>query len=314
MKRHSMWLFVVIVALLSCATDRVAEKPTAHDFFRRGVDAEKTNTYEEAVKMYTGAVELDRYYAEAYLRRGVATLGADKTNVMDALRDFNRAIDLDPKNPEAYYQRGLLNAFSISNQDARTDMQTAAGLGHKGAQQWLAPKRQQEEKDAERQQATAAAAPRAVEAEPAPAAAEKQAGKKAEPFFVPGKPLPSGSEPVVRFDHDRAEVKEQYYPLLDEVARILTENAPEAAIVLAGHTDATGTEKYNEGLSLRRAKAVETYLTSQRGLPSARFQLKGYGEEVPIAANDTEEGRAKNRRVEILDAGTPAEPPAAATR
>ncbi|MHB8772501.1 MAG: OmpA family protein [Syntrophales bacterium] len=314
MKKVCMCFVAVAVVVLSCQVAfAAAERPTAHDWFLKGMEYEKTNVFGEAVKMYTGAIALDRYYAEAYLRRGAATWAADKTDVIEAMGDFNRAIELDPKNPEAYYQRGLLNAFSLNNQAARTDMQAAASLGHNEAQQWLAPKKQ-EDKDAERMRATAAAASGAAEAGQAPAAGEQQAGGMAEPFFVAGKLLPSGSEPVVRFDLDRAEIKEQYYPVLDEVARILRENAPEVVIVLAGHTDATGTEKYNEGLSLRRAKAVENYLTSQRGIPSARFKLKGYGEGAPIAANDTKEGRAKNRRVEILDAGTAAEPPAAATR
>ncbi len=72
--------------------------------------------------------------------------------------------------------------------------------------------------------------------------------------------------------------------------------------MLAGHTDNTGTEKYNDALSVRRAKAVGSYLTGERGIPPNRLIVKGYGESAPIATNDTAEGRAKNRRVEILDA------------
>ena len=114
---------------------------------------------------------------------------------------------------------------------------------------------------------------------------------------------------MVRFDFNKADIKEQYYPVLDEVAQVLTEKVPEAIVVLAGHTDNTGTEKYNDALSVRRAKAVASYLTGKRGISPNRLILKGYGEGAPIATNDTAEGRAKNRRVEILDAGKPGEPP-----
>ncbi len=62
------------------------------------------------------------------------------------------------------------------------------------------------------------------------------------------------------------------------------EKTPEAIVVLAGHTDNTGTEKYNDGLSLRRAKAVESYLTGERGIPPNRLIIKGYGESAPIGA------------------------------
>jgi OOP family OmpA-OmpF porin len=143
---------------------------------------------------------------------------------------------------------------------------------------------------------------------------EKAGSEKGEVFFAPGKLLPSGSEPVVRFDHDKAEIKEQYYPVLDEVARVLMEKTPAAVVALAGHTDNTGTERYNDGLSARRANAVASYLTAQCGIPPNRLIVKGYGEGAPIATNDTAEGRAKNRRVEILDAGKSGEPPSAEQR
>ena len=133
---------------------------------------------------------------------------------------------------------------------------------------------------------------------------EDKAGKETgDAFFGPGKRLPSGSEPVVRFDYNKADIKEQYSPVLDEVAQVLTEKRPEAIVVLAGHTDNTGTEKYNDALSLRRSKAVASYLADKCGISPNRLIVKGYGESTPIATNDTMEGRAKNRRVEILDAG-----------
>jgi outer membrane protein OmpA-like peptidoglycan-associated protein len=65
-----------------------------------------------------------------------------------------------------------------------------------------------------------------------------------------------------------------------------------------GHTDSTGSDSYNLSLSQRRAASVADYLTS-RGVQSARLGTRGFGETQPIASNDTEEGKAANRRVEI---------------
>jgi outer membrane protein OmpA-like peptidoglycan-associated protein len=316
MKIIPKWFVVVVVMLLSSHTGLAAEKPTARDWFQKGMEFETTSVFEEAIKMYTEAIRFDRYYAEAYFRRGMAYRAANKTYVTEALQDFSTAIDLDPKNAEVYYERGLLNAFSLNNENARADMQTAASLGHKGAQQWLAPDRREKVKAPERSATVEAAVPRVEAAEqPPPAVSEEPTAKEPEgTSFATGKLLPSGIEPVVRFDHDKTDIKEQYYPVLDEIARVLLEKTPEAVVLLAGHTDNTGTEKYNDGLSLRRAEAVASYLTAELGIPPNRLTVKGYGESAPLATNDTAEGRAMNRRVEILDARRPGEPPAAAER
>ena len=313
MKKISKWFVIVAIALLYCQAGLAAEKPTAHDWLQRGIEFEKSNVHEEAIKMYTEAIRYDRYYGEAYFRRGKAYMAANKTNITEALQDLNKAIELDPKNAEIYYERGLLNAFAINNEDARSDMQTAASLGHKGAQQWLAPDRKGKGKETT---VVATAGPRPAEAEQAVAATggKKTTRNRGTPFLPPVSGFPSGSEPVVHFDFNMADLKEADYPILDEVAQILKEKTPEAVVVLAGHTDNTGTETYNDALSLRRAKAVESYLTGERGIPPKRLVIKGYGESAPIAPNDTAEGRAKNRRVEILDAETAGEPPSTEKR
>ena len=77
----------------------------------------------------------------------------------------------------------------------------------------------------------------------------------------------------------------------------MKENA-EKRVDLEGHTDSIGTDKYNQGLSERRAASVLNYLT-KTGVASNRITTKGFGESKPIADNKTKEGRAKNRRVEI---------------
>lgn len=98
------------------------------------------------------------------------------------------------------------------------------------------------------------------------------------------------------FDFDKATIKTQYYPVLDEIAEEMRSNS-DLKVTLEGHTDSTGTNKYNQGLSERRANAVRTYLMKKNIDPS-RLTAVGYGEERPAYPNDTRENRAKNRRVE----------------
>ena len=69
-------------------------------------------------------------------------------------------------------------------------------------------------------------------------------------------------------------------------------------VQVSGHTDALGPQSYNLGLSQKRAKSVVTYLT-EKGVDKARLKSDGEGEFSPIASNDTEAGRAENRRVEV---------------
>jgi outer membrane protein OmpA-like peptidoglycan-associated protein len=84
---------------------------------------------------------------------------------------------------------------------------------------------------------------------------------------------------------------------LNEVARTLA-SYNQTYIDVLGHTDSTGSDAYNQTLSERRAQSVADYLASG-GVARARMGIRGYGESQPIASNDTEEGRAQNRRVEI---------------
>ena len=70
-------------------------------------------------------------------------------------------------------------------------------------------------------------------------------------------------------------------------------------VEVAGHTDSMGSEAYNQGLSERRAQSVQDYLVS-KGVKAQRLTAKGYGESMPVASNDTDAGRAENRRVELI--------------
>ena len=224
-----------------------------------------------------------------------------KTDPVAALRDFDRTIALDPTNTEAYYQRGLIHSFMISNEDARDDMQTAARMGHTEALKWLAPYEEKRIKEIEATSAKTEAVPdveaaqEASTAEPNEKSVEK--GSKAPGL---GEYLSSKSEPVIYFDHNRSDIKPQYNDLLDEIAGVLKEKISQAKITLAGHTDSTGGERYNASLSVRRARAVELYLRDNQEIPAERVTVKAYGQNSPIASNETEEGRAKNRRVEVI--------------
>ena len=102
----------------------------------------------------------------------------------------------------------------------------------------------------------------------------------------------------VEFDLNKATIKPVSDPLLDQVAKILKDHPELTKIEVQGHTDSQGPGLYNKQLSQRRADAVKEALVS-RNVDAGRLTSKGFGEDVPIASNDTEEGRAQNRRVQF---------------
>jgi len=101
----------------------------------------------------------------------------------------------------------------------------------------------------------------------------------------------------VTFDSNSAAVRPGLYSEIDRVAGVLTQY-PDTFIRVEGHTDSQGSEAYNMDLSKRRANAVKNLL-AQRGVAESRVEVVGYGETMPVATNETEAGRQKNRRVEI---------------
>ena len=102
---------------------------------------------------------------------------------------------------------------------------------------------------------------------------------------------------AITFAFDSSNLQPQFRPTLDNVANTLNEYN-QTVIEVAGHTDSVGTESYNQTLSVQRANSVAAYLSS-RGVMQQRMIITGAGETRPIASNDTESGRAQNRRVEI---------------
>ncbi len=110
-----------------------------------------------------------------------------------------------------------------------------------------------------------------------------------------------GKETTIRlnnlfFDLDEFTIRAESYPELNRMASIIKEN--NLSIEVLGHTDNTGSVEYNKTLSEKRATAVKEYLVSQ-GIEAAKIAIRGFGETQPVASNDTEEGRGKNRRVEV---------------
>jgi outer membrane protein OmpA-like peptidoglycan-associated protein len=103
----------------------------------------------------------------------------------------------------------------------------------------------------------------------------------------------------IYFDHDKSDVKPESAPTLAEIAKFLKAE-PKLSLYVVGHTDNVGTYDYNMALSDRRAAAVVTELTSKHGIAAARLKPAGTGPLAPVAPNDTEDGRAKNRRVELV--------------
>ena len=91
-------------------------------------------------------------------------------------------------------------------------------------------------------------------------------------------------------------------PALDDVAALLKEN-PGMKVAIEGHTDSSGNPASNQVLSERRAASVLQYLVSKGGLSERRLSASGYGSSKPVATNKTPEGRARNRRVELIPLG-----------
>lgn len=102
---------------------------------------------------------------------------------------------------------------------------------------------------------------------------------------------------AVTFDFNSAALKSQFYPALDQVAGTMADYN-QTVVEISGHTDSVGSDAYNQTLSEQRAQSVTNYLVG-KGLMRQRFEVVGMGERYPIASNDTDAGRAQNRRVEI---------------
>jgi len=135
-------------------------------------------------------------------------------------------------------------------------------------------------------------------AQPPPPPPPPPAAAQAPP---PPPPPPKREKIVLRgvnFDFDKSNIRADARVILDEAANILKEHR-DVSVSVEGHTDAIGSDQYNMRLSKRRAESVRRYLVDP-GIAASRLTTEGYGEQRPVATNDTADGRAQNRRVELL--------------
>jgi OmpA-OmpF porin, OOP family len=139
---------------------------------------------------------------------------------------------------------------------------------------------------------------------PAPPPAPKPEPEKPKP--EPEKPKPVAEKVTfaadVLFDFDKATIKPEGRSKLDDISA-KAKGVNLEVVIAIGHADSTGSDAYNQRLSVRRAESVKAYLVS-RGVAANRIYTEGKGEKQAVADNKTRDGRAKNRRVEIEVIGT----------
>ena len=114
-----------------------------------------------------------------------------------------------------------------------------------------------------------------------------------------GCPIPMVVKLKVNFDFDKSDIKPQYHQELADFAAFMKQY-PGVSVEIDGHTDAKGSDEYNKKLSQRRANSVREYLVKKLGMDGAKITAIGFGESKPVASNDTDAGRAENRRIEAV--------------
>ena len=112
-------------------------------------------------------------------------------------------------------------------------------------------------------------------------------------------PIQSPENSGVYFDTNKYNINAASQATLDKLTGVLREY-PDTNVLVVGHTDSTGSDEYNMTLSKQRAQSVTSYFTNTKGLSSSRFTTNWYGEQSPVADNSTAEGRAQNRRVNVV--------------
>jgi general secretion pathway protein A len=131
----------------------------------------------------------------------------------------------------------------------------------------------------------------------ADAVEEKEAPKEEEPGATPAVlPIPE-HKTLVYFKHNSNDLEDQFFETLNRIAAFMLQS-PTAKVSIKGYTDSTGNSSYNISVSQFRANIIKTYLVG-KGVNPANIDAVGLGAENPIATNATEDGRRRNRRVEI---------------
>jgi outer membrane protein OmpA-like peptidoglycan-associated protein len=128
----------------------------------------------------------------------------------------------------------------------------------------------------------------------------------ARPQSTPSSPPPAKTSVALNvfFETNSDKILSDYYSDIDKLGKVLT--APQYStyrVQIEGHTDSVGSDGYNQALSQRRAESVKRYLIQHFPIQSDRLVVRGFGKNLPIASNDTPEGRGQNRRVEVVNLG-----------
>ncbi|MBI2382602.1 MAG: OmpA family protein [Gammaproteobacteria bacterium] len=128
--------------------------------------------------------------------------------------------------------------------------------------------------------------------------AEEARRKELQVTQLPDKSLRVGITADASFDVNSAQMRPEALNTYAKIAQVL-KDYDRTVVHVVGHTDSTGADDYNQGLSVRRAASVATYLQNQ-GVPGTRVRQEGRGESEPVAGNDSADGRKRNRRVDIV--------------
>jgi outer membrane protein OmpA-like peptidoglycan-associated protein len=214
----------------------------------------------------------------------------------DEFASTEAAIEKAERSPGAQYapekiakarelgEKGVKTYWGCRTKEAKAMLAEARGLAREAELAQAPPK-----------PAPVAVAPAKPKPKPAPAKVAPPPAPK--PVAVPPRPKRVIVLQGTQFAFDSAELTPEARGILDENAAVL-ERETDVKVRVEGHTDSIGTEAYNQKLSERRAKAIEEFLIS-KGVSADRLEIVGYGPSNPIAPNDTKEGRAMNRRVEM---------------
>ncbi len=109
---------------------------------------------------------------------------------------------------------------------------------------------------------------------------------------------------MINFEFNSADISSASFPQMEEIGKALCSDTLNACVIgIEGHADATGSDEYNQYLSEKRSASVKEFLATRYGIAAKRLKTTGYGEGRPIDSNETEQGRAANRRVELVNMG-----------
>ena len=313
MKRIHTFLGALAIATSTVA---VAENPWYLGATLGGYRLDSDRAIEGDFRGYTAGAQIGKYVSEkaalefgfggnighddfdVYSLNGVFWMGDDAkkwrpyallgVNHYDFEPTSNLELDHDESSNQILAGLGLGKMFS-ENYQFRADVRAMSSFDEDGEDVGVQLSINRLFGQASSAPVPAPAAEPAVAAEPAPAPVVEEAPEAEEPRTITVRLN-------VEFEFNSDVVRAVYGDQLETIAAAM--NAyDDIQLVLEGHTDSKGSDTYNQDLSDRRAKAVKAKLVSDYGIPADRISAVGCGESRPIDTNDTEEGRARNRRV-----------------